>query len=402
MCLKADLFRHLKKRHQVNEPQLNNIVILEADYASNSLQEYEKTHGMNVKKRNRIDINNITINNLFQTTDATTTSSSSTSSSLLNNSLPVKIAELNIKPYKCAKCGFRSDRKADALKHIRIKHSQQAINAIRLLIVMQIDEAKKTINDYENQRLYEKVKNFNSDQADLNIYSQLVMNNNQSQAVEPTPPPEAKIEYYKCPYCIYKIEDKFEMRKHLDAHLETRKYVMKTMYQCSKCLYESKWRYLIKKHITLNHSMQKKVFIIKKVAKTLDKFEDNDDKQPKVIVKKEASPLPPAPVAATTTIISNNNNDENKISESVMLTCTDGTQINASYLVLNAIHNQLNQKKEYFCQQCPYRTCNYSNLKQHLIQHRYQDGYFKCRYCIYYVKLARLLKQHELLHPEFQ
>ena len=84
-----------------------------------------------------------------------------------------------------------------------------------------------------------------------------------------------------------------------------------------------------------------------------------------------------------------------------MLTCTDGTQMNASYFVLNAIHNHLNQKKEYFCQQCPYRTCNYSNLKQHLMQHRCQDGYFKCRYCVYYVKLARLLKQHELLHPEY-
>ena len=60
------------------------------------------------------------------------------------------------------------------------------------------------------------------------------------------------------------------------------------------------------------------------------------------------------------------------------------------------------KKKCYFCQACPYKTSNYSNLRQHLLQHRYREGYSKCRYCVYYVSKVRLLKQHEILHPEFE
>jgi hypothetical protein len=55
----------------------------------------------------------------------------------------------------------------------------------------------------------------------------------------------------------------------------------------------------------------------------------------------------------------------------------------------------------YFCESCPYKTNNYCNLKQHLLQHRPEAGHAKCRYCPYYVSMSRLLKQHEILHPEY-
>ena len=78
-----------------------------------------------------------------------------------NKRLPVKLAELNIKPYKCLKCGFRSDRKSDTLRHIRVKHGL-SMEAINVLSVMSIKEASDSIEQYENMRLYKKIKNFNN------------------------------------------------------------------------------------------------------------------------------------------------------------------------------------------------------------------------------------------------
>ena len=155
------------------------------------------------------------------------------------------------------------------------------------------------------------------------------------------------------------------------------------------CFFKSKWKFLIRKHITENHSIQK-AFILKKEQKQLvvNNCETANEQK--------------------TNLNNNNNNnksmtidDSNKITESIKLTAPDGAIVDATYLVLNAINNA-SQKKEYFCQKCPYKTGNYSNLKQHLVQHRPQQGYFKCRYCVYYVSQVRLLKQHEILHPEFQ
>ena len=70
--------------------------------------------------------------------------------------LPVSIAELNIKPYKCLKCGFRSDRKSDTLRHIRIKHDLEAALAYKFLKIMSIKDASDSIEEYEATRSYRK------------------------------------------------------------------------------------------------------------------------------------------------------------------------------------------------------------------------------------------------------
>jgi hypothetical protein len=108
------------------------------------------------------------------------------------------------------------------------------------------------------------------------------------------------------------------------------------------------------------------------------------------------------------TLINDFDSDEKK-QECIILTDQDGQKFKVNYLVTNTsasinntFPNNLPRKKMYFCINCPYKTNNYCNFKQHLFQHRFQNGSFKCRYCPYYVKMLRLLKQHEILHSEFE
>ena len=64
--------------------------------------------------------------------------------------LPVSVAELNIKPYKCLRCGFRSDRKSDTLRHIKVKHNFQ--QPFSLLKILSIREASSSIELYERTK----------------------------------------------------------------------------------------------------------------------------------------------------------------------------------------------------------------------------------------------------------
>jgi len=53
---KADLLRHLRKRHYIGQPAQENVIVLEAAYAADSLAEYEMAHGMHVRKRSRSEL----------------------------------------------------------------------------------------------------------------------------------------------------------------------------------------------------------------------------------------------------------------------------------------------------------------------------------------------------------
>ena len=79
--------------------------------------------------------------------------------------LPVSVAELNIKPYKCLRCGFRSDRKSDTLRHIKVKHNFQ--QPFSLLKILSIKEASNTIEQYERTKASKKVMR-NASNAQLN------------------------------------------------------------------------------------------------------------------------------------------------------------------------------------------------------------------------------------------
>jgi len=119
-------------------------------------------------------------------------------------------------------------------------------------------------------------------------------------------------------------------------------------------------------------------------------------------------------------------NNENKQLATITLTDQDGQEFKASYHVinggpqtpLNAVNAipaiKLDQNAgplafrkrastTYVCDSCPFSTKVYSNLKQHLYGHgKYQAGFVKCRYCSFNAGHQRLLRQHEVLHKEFE
>lgn len=53
---KADLFRHIRKRHGVLQPSIDNVIILSPEEAASSIGDYEQTHGIYIRKRSRIDL----------------------------------------------------------------------------------------------------------------------------------------------------------------------------------------------------------------------------------------------------------------------------------------------------------------------------------------------------------
>jgi len=513
---KADLFRHLKKRHFVNQPQLENVIILDSEYAASSLEEYEQVHGINVRKRSRTDLDLINcaamINESMTGNDFNKKSKIISDSSMINgdgeeqldqqnelqqqennieflnrnNRLPVSIAELNIKPYKCLKCGFRSDRKSDTLRHIRVKH-MQTVNAIKFLRIMSIKEASDTIESYENMRLYKKIKSFNFDNTP-NVYSDAstvnpttndektdheVMNNTATASVNYNKNHVAKNEneitiknhatnnksaefthankccdFYRCPFCSFKNINKHIMRRHLCIHFSNQKIKINPLFKCNICCFKSKWKFSVKKHILMNHSTQNAYVLkvinnkknLKKINNNNEILNENDqiktkqsdncaqavnyndnlnnefDEEDLCEVEDEGEEDDVEDENETEdsngysfqncenlkiendSCLLNDDDDTNKTVESILLTGYDGVQFQASFLVSNPMY----KKKCYFCQACPYKTSNYSNLRQHLLQHRYREGYSKCRYCVYYVSKVRLLKQHEILHPEFE
>lgn len=390
---KADLFRHLKKRHAVLQPSIEDVIVLSVEEASSTLEEYERLHGINIRKRARIDadvysasltsnqalvnpiINNVNTNfnnnmnqfnsvpdklhqedkgilhsKRFKTDSSSIMSSSSSASSSSSFSysnnlkksepvvnyypqngntepsepepneigehgetverLPVSIAELNIKPYKCIKCGFRSDRKSDTLRHIRVKHTPQAFNCLRIL---SIKEASETIKQYEMVRSSRRsrrsfnpnnttlddtnkslnisatmptitptlnqvqVKTVNDPQIDVSsigkptaaslTVQQPIFSNKKNigeiikQTNKETKPLRSRLsslDYYKCPFCSFKHVSKIVMRSHLGIHFKTNGCLSfnsthQSTYRCNVCMFKSEWRYTVKQHIYMCH-----------------------------------------------------------------------------------------------------------------------------------------------------
>ena len=53
---KADMYRHLRKRHERVQPRNEDMRVMSAEEAANTLDAYERMHGVNVRKRARIDL----------------------------------------------------------------------------------------------------------------------------------------------------------------------------------------------------------------------------------------------------------------------------------------------------------------------------------------------------------
>ena len=596
---KADLLRHIKKRHNVTQPTLNNVVILGSDDAANSLAEYERVHGINIRKRSKMDIEGVSdcssgdIKRMKIDSDQDMFNNSQMDNSYQNESqlgefnesnaeadfettsngverLPVSVAELNIKPYKCLKCGFRSDRKSDTLRHIKVKHCTQ--QPFSLLKILSIKEASDTIEQYErlkgiNRKSRPSIpislnslnstlnnNNSNANNGSLNR-TEIVVNNAQANNagrlnLRRSLPNEAilannnasksqnslangvnehksSVDYYKCPFCVFKHANKMSMRRHLLNHYEMDTIKQhKPVYRCNTCSFKSQWQFSVKKHIVTSHlgvpnanvvrAHRNKKIPIKFMKKTAnitkstsnnstsnkenncstaapdddeDIIEIDDENENEQEVKQEDDDKRVSSVNMSMNNVNNtgmnvngvacneslsekltqskkeksvsninhfyeheneefihydDNNDEftdandysscqNESSmnmskndtinntlgemegsklESISLTGFDGVKFTATYMVAmvttagsnnTSANGQLKTKKKmFYCQTCPYKTNNYCNLKQHLLQHKFQEGYYKCRYCSYYVVMVRLLKQHETLHGEYE
>lgn len=220
-----------------------------------------------------------------------------------NNRLPVSIAELNIKPYKCLRCGFRSDRKSDTLRHIRVKHAL-ANQAVKFLRIMSIKEASDSIEEYENLRLYKKIKNFKNGEPRRSDEMSAAANGSDrdtgldeersvcgssaawsdfasSKGSQPTRQAQLKscraadsqsprADLYRCPFCSFKNHKKMVMRRHLVIHFSGAQAVRVTnpVYRCSLCTFRSKWQFFVKKHITTHHLSVKNAYVLRYPARS--------------------------------------------------------------------------------------------------------------------------------------
>jgi hypothetical protein len=203
--------------------------------------------------------------------------------------LPVSIAELNIKPYKCLKCGFRSDRKSDTLRHIRVKHELEPLHAFKFLRIMSIKEASETIEEYESTRLFRKSTS-RVVSRDYNLINSLVVSqataqspvglnrSSSSNMVQnhmspkrmslPTVPhqnlppikttttktaPLVSLDYFRCPICLFKHRSRLVMKKHLANHYHSNEINSNPIYQCNLCGFKAGWQFTVKKHIITSH-----------------------------------------------------------------------------------------------------------------------------------------------------
>lgn len=237
--------------------------------------------------------------------------------------LPVSIAELNIKPYKCLKCGFRSDRKSDTLRHIRVKHSVDTLHAFKFLRIMSIKEASETIEEYESTRLFRK-STPRVVSRDFALINSIVQQNNTSTSQSPKPPPFvnnslvgspntraasfmaqgsspltrvvpngnglklpliqaskpfvnsavvktttskqaplASLDYFRCPICLFKHRSRLVMKKHLANHYYTNDLKQTPVYGCNMCSFKASWQFTVKKHILSTHVANPNAFVVK-------------------------------------------------------------------------------------------------------------------------------------------
>lgn len=241
--------------------------------------------------------------------------------------LPVSIAELNIKPYKCLKCGFRSDRKSDTLRHIRVKHEVDALHAFKFLRIMSIKEASETIDEYESTRLFRKStpRVVSRDYALINSLVQQTTSASNSplttQTLKPTTmsssstshlsaaaaspvaraspmsattsltkvmptattttnnirlpvqsavkttnsksAPLASLDYFRCPICLFKNRSRLVMKKHLANHYYMNDLKQNPVYSCNVCGFKAAWQFTVKKHILSMHVANPNAFVVK-------------------------------------------------------------------------------------------------------------------------------------------
>ena len=497
---KADLFRHIRKRHGVVQPSIDDVIILTPEEAAMSIGDYEQTHGIYIRKRSRIDLetnscSNTTTNSsslLVQSQNENenmTTSMSVDSTLLINdNSVIVKRPRILLpandnhqeeegreeeeeedeedeendnnkdsisikreiedrilmKTFQCLKCTYKTIRKSDLSRHLKVRHSLYT-NLSRYFKTHQNNSQQH--QQQQQQQKGDTFTTFNNHSSHKNN-QKIIFNKN----------------FYKCQFCLFKHVNKAMVKKHLLTHqLKTNGF------KCNICSYKSEWRYSVKKHIISTHWLVPNAAVVKCVLKPSSSSSSSSssnsnasnnykhvtnggDNKNNIITASSSSTVLSSDQIKTETMDlneqkqqqneNNNKNNENELNytiksenddevededeqlkqqiaavkpssfESSKLITPNGKSYKSAFVpvtsngtVISDVNSvdyaNCTKKKMYFCESCPYKTNNYCNLKQHLLQHRPEAGHAKCRYCPYYVSMSRLLKQHEILHPEY-
>jgi hypothetical protein len=96
-------------------------------------------------------------------------------------------------------------------------------------------------------------------------------------------------------------------------------------------------------------------------------------------------------------------------SKPITIACKDGSEFKTTYFIERVIinnsmnkFNKQNFRKMYCCKICPYKKNMMSHLKAHLQNHKFYKGSIKCRYCEYYAFNSFKIKQHEILHSDYE
>lgn len=93
--------------------------------------------------------------------------------------------------------------------------------------------------------------------------------------------------------------------------------------------------------------------------------------------------------------------------ETINISDKTGQEFSITYVVkkISTASNKYREKGSstiYCCQLCPYTTKFSTHLREHLPHHKQYTKSVKCRYCNYYASNTLNLKQHEILHPNYE
>ena len=312
------------------------------------------------------------------------------------------------------------------------------MHTVKFLRIMSIKEASDSIEQYENLRLYKKIKNFNTvnnsdgastettDMANGDIdenaeserptgseYSDDHSPNNEFQHDENDFTTKTKADFYRCPFCEFKNLNKHVMRRHLVIHFSGSQSVKVTnpVYRCSLCSFRSKWQFFVKKHITVHHLSVRNAYVLRYPGKSSRKahiidsdsvngggqtspnmFEEileTETSSPEAVSPYEQSKQSPESVDQVENTPHNEpaHNDTNKQMESITLTDHNGQSFQALFYVSSSNDANMNSSTTMNTDP-PLPLSPLSNKKKS----------FFCKTCPYTTKNYINLKQHLLQH----
>jgi hydrogenase maturation factor len=138
---KPHAFFHMRQVHQVTSHEAQRLVeVLPLDEAKNTVKDYNKKFATETGR---------CCSKLLLEREGATKNSKSTASTV-NQSIYTKV--LN-KKFKCVICQYRSNWPKSVLKHFKVAHPQVVLSHLKRYTELDEDEATRTLNAYEKIRV---------------------------------------------------------------------------------------------------------------------------------------------------------------------------------------------------------------------------------------------------------